>query len=126
MSTVKIALLVSVVGFCTMVFTIFAVTFDHAKVFEKQVAFSNAERQLLQIVVNASRHYWSGDTLNTNIYIYYEDYKLDTSVYTYSYNADHLAVIATAKDSSLVPVGKEKIAYFISSGNPVRYKYDWL
>jgi hypothetical protein len=84
---------------------------------KEQTAFIG-ERQLLQIVVNASRHFNAGDSLFSNVAIYYPDADLDTSVYSYRLYQDSACavIIATAKDSNLVPLGRSVIGYKLGSG----------
>jgi hypothetical protein len=77
------------------------------------------ERQLLQITVNASRHYWYGETLYSDITIYYPDDNLDTTVYRYRFDGDQQAIVAIAKDVNAVPKNRAEIAYSISTALPV-------
>lgn len=91
------------------------------KALEQEKAAQVGERQLLQMVVNASCHSNTGDTIYDNATFYYPDDDLDCSVYRYAFNKENGSIMAIANDSTLVPKGKEIIAYGLKSGLPVRH-----
>ncbi|PIS40713.1 MAG: hypothetical protein COT26_01820 [Candidatus Kerfeldbacteria bacterium CG08_land_8_20_14_0_20_43_14] len=91
------------------------------KAVEQEKAAQVGERQLLQMLVSASKHYDSGDLYYDSATLYYPDDNLDCSVYRYAFNKENGSIMAIADDSTLVPKGKEIVAHGLKSGLPVRH-----